>query len=143
MGGLEEWEGRRAGLVQTPGRPNIVMYAGMGVCLCVGMYVVWVFMWPWVFIWMWPGELLGHLQDEPHRQGNVLHLQCPGCRADLQVLIKGVLNKKKVIIFHDKEFKKISIKTTFKSEIKFIILSPDPNKCQHLVTPPRFSQGAS
>ena len=38
---------------------------------------------------VWPtltkGELLGDLQDEPNRPRDVLHLQCNGCRGDLQV----------------------------------------------------------
>ena len=45
---------------------------------------------------VWPtltkGELLGDLQDEPNGPRDVLHLQCNGCRGDLQVSLSMLVN---------------------------------------------------
>ena len=45
---------------------------------------------------VWPtltkGELLGDLQDEPNGPRDVLHLQCNGCRGDLQVILPMFVN---------------------------------------------------
>ena len=45
---------------------------------------------------VWPtltkGELLGDLQDEPNGPRDVLHLQCNGCRGDLQVILPMLVN---------------------------------------------------
>ena len=40
---------------------------------------------------MTKGELLGDLQDEPNGPRDVLHLQCNGCRGNLQVILPILL----------------------------------------------------